>query len=74
MEVDINDLINAISTSGFIELPVTAEHCKKIGGLPPIHKDPFDRTLIAQAMTEPMYLLTNEGHFKKYQNVLIIEA
>jgi hypothetical protein len=43
--------------NGYSELPITSEHAVTIGSLPPIHKDPFDRILIAQAMVEGITLL-----------------
>jgi PIN domain nuclease of toxin-antitoxin system len=46
--------------SGYDLLPVTAEHAAAVDGLPPHHRDPFDRLLVAQAQTEPMHLLTRD--------------
>ncbi len=43
----------AAQESGFIELPVTSAHAEALIDLPPIHKDPFDRLLVAQAISEP---------------------
>ena len=42
LEADIHELIASISESGFVELPITAEHTSKVGHLPLIHRDPFD--------------------------------
>jgi PIN domain nuclease of toxin-antitoxin system len=44
--------------NGYRELPVTSEHVVAIDGLPPIHKDPFDRLLVAQSIIEGITLLT----------------
>ena len=44
--------------NGYDELPITGEHAVAIGNLPPIHKDPFDRMLVAQSAIEGILLLT----------------
>ena len=43
---------DAVSESGFLELPVTFRHAEQVTGLPPHHRDPFDRMLVAQAAVE----------------------
>lgn len=52
--------------NGYIELPVTSQHAVSIDGLPPLHKDPFDRLLLAQALTEGITLLTGDAHLARY--------
>ena len=52
--------------SGFIELDVTGAHAVAVGGLPPIHKDPFDRILIAQAQIQGLTLLTADAVVARY--------
>ena len=47
-------------------LSVTHSHAAKVYDLPPHHRDPFDRMLIAQAMVEDMVILTSDRSFKKY--------
>jgi PIN domain nuclease of toxin-antitoxin system len=54
IKADAAELVTAIDTSGFIELPVRAAHAAAVAGLAPHHADPFDRLLIAQAMVEPL--------------------
>lgn len=56
--VDARLLRRGLLDNGYEELPVASEHAVAIDGLPPIHKDPFDRLLIAQAMVEGITLLT----------------
>ena len=56
--VDARLLRRGLLDNGYSELPVASEHAVAIDGLPPIHKDPFDRLLIAQAMVEGITLLT----------------
>ena len=48
-------------------LPVEINHCVKIGELPFLHRDPFDRMLIAQAMSENLSILTRDSRFSDYE-------
>lgn len=52
--------------NGYVELPITSQHAVNVDGLPPIHKDPFDRLLLAQATTEGIVLLTSDGLLARY--------
>jgi PIN domain nuclease of toxin-antitoxin system len=52
--------------NGYAELPVTSQHAVNIDALPPLHKDPFDRLLLAQALSEGITLVTNDGQLAKY--------
>ncbi len=52
--------------NGYAELPVTSQHAVSIDGLPPLHKDPFDRLLVAQALTEGITLVTHDAHVARY--------
>ncbi len=52
--------------NGYAELAVLGKHAIAAGELPPIHKDPFDRLLIAQAMVEGITLLTADAMIAKY--------
>jgi PIN domain nuclease of toxin-antitoxin system len=45
---------------------VSGEHAARVAELPPLHKDPFDRILVAQALVEPMILLTNDEALEGY--------
>ncbi|MBA3404053.1 MAG: type II toxin-antitoxin system VapC family toxin [Gemmatimonadaceae bacterium] len=53
--------------NGYTELPITSQHAVNIDGLPPRHKDPFDRLLLAQAFTEGITLLTTDSQLAKYR-------
>jgi len=53
--------------NGYTELPITSEHAVNIDGLPPRHKDPFDRLLLAQAFTEGITLLTTDSQLARYR-------
>lgn len=52
--------------NGYTELPVTSQHAVSIDSLPPLHKDPFDRMLLAQALTEGVTLLTHDAQLARY--------
>lgn len=60
------DLLNVIYSTGFTLLPMTAVHATKAALLPLIHKDLFDRMLIAQTQLEMMFLITCDGIIPKY--------
>ena len=64
--VDPRLLRRALAENGYHELPVTSEHAVNLVHLPPIHKDPFDRLLIAQALTEAVPLLTADPILARY--------
>lgn len=51
---------------GYKELTITSEHVVSIDSLPSVHKDPFDRLLLTQAMVEGITLLTNDAVLSKY--------
>jgi PIN domain nuclease of toxin-antitoxin system len=57
-QVDARVLRRVLIERGYIELPITSEHAINIESLPPLHKDPFDRLLISQAIVEGIKLLT----------------
>ena len=59
-------LRRSLLDSGYEELPITSEHGIVAGGLPPIHRDPFDRMLVAQATVEGMLLLTSDDLVARY--------
>ena len=52
--------------NGYHELPITSQHAVSIDTLPPLHKDPFDRLLLAQALTEGITLLTSDAQLARY--------
>lgn len=64
--VDLPSLLQAFVTAGFVELPITSTHAARVSTLPDLHKDPFDRLLVAQALTEPAILLTNDAQLGSY--------
>jgi PIN domain nuclease of toxin-antitoxin system len=65
-EVDARVLRRSLLDNGYGELPVTGDHAIAIRSLPLIHKDPFDRILIAQATVEGITLLTADPVMARY--------
>jgi len=65
-QIDPRLLRRNLLDNGYQELPVTSEHALMLLTLPPIHKDPFDRMLIAQAIAEGITLLTSDATIAKY--------
>ena len=63
---DARLLRRGLLDNGYDELAITSEHAVALGGLPPIHKDPFDRMLIAQSMVEGITLLTADPLIAQY--------
>lgn len=72
LRVDPARLVEEIALSGFIELPILARHAAVVSNLPMHHKDPFDRLLIAQALSEPARLLTADSTLKTYSELVEI--
>ncbi len=68
--VDVAMLRPALAEMGFSELPVSGAHAERLASLPPIHKDPFDRMLVAQSLAEPLVLLTNDEVLAGYGEVV----
>lgn len=65
-QVDARVLRRGLLDNGYQELPITGAHAVAIESLPPIHKDPFDRILVAQATVEGITLLTSDVLVAKY--------
>ncbi|MHB8167855.1 MAG: type II toxin-antitoxin system VapC family toxin [Sulfuricella sp.] len=65
-KVDPRRLWRMLLVNGYREIPVTSEHTVAVNELPPLHKDPFDRILVAQARVEGLLLLTADKSVAKY--------
>jgi PIN domain nuclease of toxin-antitoxin system len=65
-KVDPRLLRRSLLDNDYHELPILSEHAVAIDALPPIHKDPFDRMLIAQATVEGITLLTADSRLAQY--------
>jgi PIN domain nuclease of toxin-antitoxin system len=72
LNADPAEVLAAVEPAGFNHMPVLGAHAAKVVTLPPIHKDPFDRILVAQARTEPMILLTNDELLRGYGDIVEI--
>lgn len=64
--VDPRLLRRGLIDNGYAELAITCEHAVVVDGLPPLHKDPFDRILVAQAQVEGALLLTSDAVIARY--------
>lgn len=69
--VDPWRLRRLLLANGYTELPVLAEHVLHVDRLPTLHKDPFDRLLIAQAQTEAMLLVTVDDMVLQYKDAVL---
>jgi PIN domain nuclease of toxin-antitoxin system len=70
LAVDVNQLVVEIANSGFDELPISARHAAMVAQLPDIHRDPFDRILVAQALCEPLRFLTADAMLGGYSELV----
>jgi PIN domain nuclease of toxin-antitoxin system len=61
------DLLDKVAAARFIELGITFAHATRAGALPPHHRDPFDRMLIAQAQSEGLTLVTHDERIRLYE-------
>ena len=65
-QVDTRVLRRGLLDNGYVELPIMSHHVVAIESLPPLHKDPFDRILVAQVIVEGIALLTTDSMVAKY--------
>ncbi len=72
IRVSPSDLLAGIEEAGFIELPVRSVHAARVAELELIHTDPFDRLLVAQAMVEPLQLLTVDAMLGQYTDLVTV--
>ena len=66
MPVSAEQALQAFRDAGYVMLDIKPEHTLKVEKLPPIHKDPFDRMLVAQAVSEPLILVTCDPQVAQY--------
>lgn len=59
-------MVNVVEEEQFTGLPVSLHHAEQVGNLPSIHRDPFDRMLIAQAQSEGLVIVTADTHIFEY--------
>ena len=67
---DTAQIRDTLEANGFHELPVSGQHAVALAALPAIHADPFDRMLIAQAIVEPMALITSDVRLAAYPGTI----
>lgn len=72
LDLQLEQVIEECQNLGIRELPVTAEHTLALLGLEPLHKDPFDRLLVAVAKSEPMKLLTADAKVAAYTELAVL--
>lgn len=70
LEADIEDLRLQVERNNFRVLPVDETHVCTVARLPLLHKDPFDRMLVAQALTEPLHLMTGDRRLPQYTSLV----
>ena len=66
LEVELDDLEEAIVRNGFQPLPIGFRHAVTAGRLPSVHRDPFDRMLVAQASVEELRIVSHDQVFERY--------
>lgn len=72
MPVSGADALRYFQASGYRLLAVDAEHAVAVETLPAHHHDPFDRILVAQALTEPLRLMTHDATVARYSDTIIL--
>ena len=71
MPIGAQEAKRSFIADGYVELPFDSSHAEAMDGLPLLHRDPFDRMLIAQAKAEGMQLLSHDNRFPAYGNFII---
>ncbi|MGE7960029.1 type II toxin-antitoxin system VapC family toxin [Pseudomonas sp. NPDC089530] len=72
LDVDLEQIREYCLASGFIELAITAEHAIALKDLEHHHRDPFDRLIVATAISEPMRLLSADPLVAQYSPLVIL--
>ncbi len=70
LDVNVDTLVDEIAQNGFQVLDVTPKHAARIMLLPDIHRDPFDRLLLAQALSEPLKFVTADSLLSGYSDLV----
>ena len=70
LAASVSEIRMAAQASGFLELPLQGSHAEALANLPLHHRDPFDRMIVAQAITEPMRLLTGDRQLSAYSELV----
>lgn len=72
LNVNLEEIREYCLESGYVELPITAEHAIAVKDLEHHHRDPFDRLIIATAIIEPMKLVTADPMVAKYTSLAVL--
>lgn len=72
MPVSSQQALEFFKLSGYRNLPIDAAHASAVENLPAHHQDPFDRILVAQALSEPMRLITHDATVARYSDTIIL--
>lgn len=70
LPIGINELARSAVEMGFTEIPVSSSHAAGVQELPPLHRDPFDRLLVSQAIIEPARLMTADRFLLGYSGLV----
>ena len=70
LPIESDRLVETVVSSGFLELSITLRHAAAVGKLPLLHRDPFDRLLLAQAISEPLILMTADDRLAQYSELV----
>jgi PIN domain nuclease of toxin-antitoxin system len=71
LSIDQDLLLERLTAAGFESLAITWEHADALRQLPDIHRDPFDRMLVAQAISEPLKLMTTDKILAQYSELVL---
>ncbi|BBK42414.1 twitching motility protein PilT [Allostella vacuolata] len=71
-QIEPNRLRRGLANAGYVELAMTSDHAATVAQLPPIHRDPFDRMLIAQAIAEGVLLVTSDPLVGRYPGPILL--
>ena len=71
LKIDVAQFANRFAKAGILSLPITWEHTIRFDEIATAHPDPFDRLLLAQAICEPMHLLTSDASLARYSDNVI---
>ncbi len=71
MPVSAREALNFFEAAGYLLLPVSASHAAEVEPPPPYHHDPFDRIIVAQALVEPLRLMTHDAIVARYSDPIL---
>ncbi|NOT85408.1 MAG: type II toxin-antitoxin system VapC family toxin [Methylococcaceae bacterium] len=72
LNANLTDILQQLPENSFQQLPTHANHILALASLPAHHHDPFDRMLIAQAISEPLHLMTHDKQVALYSGSIIL--